>query len=266
MKKRAISLFLLLVMLISLVPAQAIAEEAVAGEPASAADVTTTDETSLTEDEPVPEGEVEIIPMPEEEYEEIVEEPESTEEPTVDENGENDASDDEGEISEEGVKTSEDGENADKDVEAEETEEDAEPDEDEDKLFPGMPEGYTLSAEQIAGKQALNAYGVVDTLCEAVAGVDYADGEVFFLADTLEYAQTVAAAYGAELTEYASGVATIKLNGATVLDAVTAAADMNNNMPVVEANYIYKIEPVIETDGGDVSPYGPLKKHKSHSP
>ena len=59
MKKRAISLFLLIVMLISLVPAQAIAEEAVAGESAVATDVeTTADETNLTVDEPVPDGEL----------------------------------------------------------------------------------------------------------------------------------------------------------------------------------------------------------------
>ena len=253
MKKRALSLFLLIVMLISLVPAQAFAAEAIAGDSAVFSDVAATaaEEINFSEDEPVPDEEVEIIPMPEEEYEEVIEEPEAA----VDENGENDSADGEGENSEKGEKTSVDGEDAEKDADVEETEEDAEPDEDEDKLFPGMPEGYTLSAEQIAGKQALNAYGVVDTLCEAVAGVDYADGEVFFLADTLEYAQTVAEAYGAELTEYASGVATIKLNGATVLDAVTAAADMNNNMPIVEANYIYKIEPVIKTDSGNVSTY-----------
>ena len=243
MKKRAISLLLLIVMLISLVPAQAFATDTVTEDPTVISDVAdaAAEETGLTEDEPVPEEEVEIIPLPEEEYEEIVEEPE----PTADEN---DAADGESE-------NSEDGEDAGKDAEAEETDEDAEPEENEDKLFPGMPEGYTLSAEQIAGKQALNAYGVVDTLCEAVAGVDYADGEVFFLADTLEYAQTVAEAYGAELTEYDSGVATLKLNGATVLDAVTAAADMSSNMPIVEAKYICKTDPVIETDGGDVSTY-----------
>ena len=244
---------LLIVMLISLAPAQAFAADTVAVDSTVISDVaeTAAEEMNFSEYEPVPEGEVEIIPMPEEEYEEVIEEPE----PTVDENGENDSADGEGETSEQAEKTSVNGEDAEKDADVEETEEDAEPDEDEDKLFPGMPEGYILSAEQIAGKQALNAYGVVDTLCEAVAGVDYADGEVFFLADTLEYAQTVAAAYGAELTEYASGVATIKLNGATVLDAVTAAADMNNNMPIVEANYTYKIEPVIETDSGNVSTY-----------
>ncbi len=257
MKKRVISLFLLIVMLISLVPAQAFAMDAVADDPTVISDVAeaAAEDTSLAEDEPVPEGEVEIIPMPEEEYEEVIEEPEATEEPTTDENGEKDSANGEGENSEEGEKTSEDGEEIEKDAEADETEEDAEPEEVDDKLFPGMPEGYTLSAEQIAGKQAMNAYGVVDTLYEAVAGVDYVDGEVFFLADTLEYAQTVAAAYGAELTEYSSGVATLKLNGATVLDAVIAAADMSNNMPIVEANYIYKEEPVIETDGGDVSTY-----------
>ncbi len=128
-------------------------------------------------------------------------------------------------------------------------------DEDEEKLFPGMPEGYLLSDEQIAMKQALNNNGVLDTLYNAVPGVDYADGEVFFLADTYEYALMVAEAYGAALSDYSCGVATIALNGATVLDAVTAAADMSNNMPVVEANYACDIIPVVGFANSSASAY-----------
>lgn len=224
MKKRAISLFLLIVMLISLVPAQAFAEN-IADESAVSSDIgeIAAEEAAQPEEETVPDEEVEIIPMPEEEYEEITEEAEDAESEAV-----------------YGESTSEDSE---------------ETAENEDGLFPGMPEGYELTVEQAAAKQALNEYGVLDMLYDDAAGVDYVDGEVFFLADTPEYAQTVAEAYGATLTEYRSGVATIALNGASVIDAVTAAADMSNNMPVVEPNYIYKTNSVIEAYSGDVSTY-----------
>lgn len=116
-----------------------------------------------------------------------------------------------------------------------------------------MPESYVLSVEEMDTKQRLNTYGVVDELEKAVPGVDYIDGEVFFLADTLEYAQMVADAYGAVLATYDSGVATLILNGVGVIDAVAAAADMNSNLPAVEANYIIDIDPVVEAESDEVS-------------
>ncbi len=137
----------------------------------------------------------------------------------------------------------------------EEIEEKSEEEEEKEKLFPGMPEGYVLSAEEMAAKQALDANGVVEALAEAVPGVDYVDGEVFFIAATPEYAQLVADAYGAVLAEYAGGVAVLTLNGASVLDAVTTAADMNNNMPAVEANYIYGIIPEPDVGLDDASTF-----------
>ena len=215
-----------------------------------AADVV--ENVEITAEETGPDEEVEIVPMPDAEYEDTpTDEPEPRQSadgaPASD--GENadetTGAEDEPQDSEE--KEPEESEETDKDEESEESEED------EEKLFPGMPEGYALSAKEMARKQALNDNDVLTTLSEAVPGVDYIDGEVFFLADTAEYAQMVADAYGAALSSCGNGVAVIALNGASVLDAVTAAADMSNNMPVVEANYICEIIPVIDAENGNLS-------------
>ena len=88
MKRRIISALLLIVMLISLVPAQAFAEETTADEPE-----TLPEAQQIPAEETIPDEEVEIIPMPDAEYEEIIEEPaeepaeepEPTDEPEEDE-------------------------------------------------------------------------------------------------------------------------------------------------------------------------------------
>ena len=70
MKRRIISVLLLIVMLISLVPAQAFAEDPTADEPE-----TLPEAQQIPAEETIPDEEVEIIPMPDAEYEEIIEEP-----------------------------------------------------------------------------------------------------------------------------------------------------------------------------------------------
>ena len=74
MKRRIISALLLIVMLISLVPAQAFAQETTADEPEILPEA-----QQIPAEETIPDEEVEIIPMPDAEYEEIIEE--SAEEP-----------------------------------------------------------------------------------------------------------------------------------------------------------------------------------------
>ncbi len=111
--------------------------------------------------------------------------------------------------------------------------------------FNGMPEGYTLTEDQLAAKQALIENDVVGTLAGLQEGVDYAAGEVFFLADSEEYARTVAEAYNAELTSYQYGVAILNLSSATVQEAVGVAANPEYDMPVVEPNYIQEVDPLI---------------------
>ena len=72
MKRKIISAILLIVMLISLVPAQAFAQETTADEPE-----TLPEAQQIPAEETIPDEEVEIIPMPDAEYEEIIEEPEN---------------------------------------------------------------------------------------------------------------------------------------------------------------------------------------------
>ncbi|MCR4762800.1 MAG: S8 family serine peptidase, partial [Lachnospiraceae bacterium] len=117
---------------------------------------------------------------------------------------------------------------------------------------PGMPEGFTLSKEAMEWKEDAAAHHVTDELKEAVAGRDYAENQVFFLADSEEYAQTVAAAYGAVLLKYDQGVATLDLtdSGLTVEEAVAIGADPANGMPLVEPNYrLYEPDPDTAGEG-----------------
>ena len=244
--RKFISLLLVFVLVLSLCPAGFAAEDVDGAEILEEAELT---EPDIIETEPAEPGETESeeLPPEPEEPEEVTEEP--TEEPTETEDG--------GEAGENESEEPEEEEESEEEKESEEIEEKSEEEEEEEKLFPGMPEGYVLPAEEIAAKQALDANGVVEALAEAVPGVDYVDGEVFFIADTPEYAQLVADAYGAVLAEYAGGVAVLTLNGVSVLDAVIAAADMNNNMPAVEANYICEMipEPDMGLDGASTYAY-----------
>ena len=71
----------------------------------------------------------------------------------------------------------------------------------------GMPEGYMLSERESEIKADMISHGVLATLKDAVAGVDYIEDRVYCIADTEEYAQQIADAYGIELVEYAYTVA-----------------------------------------------------------
>lgn len=110
--------------------------------------------------------------------------------------------------------------------------------------LPGMPEGFVLSEAQYAEKCSLQAHGVRQALEELTEGVDYAAQTVFFAADSLEYAQTVAAAYDAELTDWAYGIATIRLNSISVLEALRLAEDPDVPLPAVNADVYVTVEPI----------------------
>lgn len=109
----------------------------------------------------------------------------------------------------------------------------------EEPLFPGLPENYILSDEQLEKKKILAAYA------EDIASLDtksktpaYVENELVYLTDSEEDAQAVAEAFGAELASYALGVAVIRLpETRTVSQAVLAAADENYVLPAVWPNY-----------------------------
>lgn len=99
--------------------------------------------------------------------------------------------------------------------------------------FPGME----LSAEMVAQKAEVAA--VVAELENAVPGEDYVDNILIFTAESGEKAKEIAAAYNQENVFWQDGIAMIHVPYAT-LDVLKVAADMNNNLPAVYPNLIYK--------------------------
>lgn len=110
-------------------------------------------------------------------------------------------------------------------------------------LFPGLPKGYTLSAEQLEQKAILSQHVGEIAEAEIVNETDvYVTGEVLYLTDSEEEAQLVADAYGAELESYSFGVAVIGLpENRTVIQATLAAADADTLLPAVWPNYYKKL-------------------------
>lgn len=123
--------------------------------------------------------------------------------------------------------------------------------------FPGMPEGFTLSADQKADKEYLAKNQVAAALAKLKEGKDYLAGQILFWADSAQEAKTIADAYGAELLSYAANVGTAKLAGATVAEAVAAAADLTNTLPAVDPVYIHETQPLPEAQAqvSSIAPY-----------
>ena len=134
----------------------------------------------------------------------------------------------------------------------EETEptEETEP-EDEPFVFPGLPADYVLTEEELAAKEDMTVNEVVKSVSELTAGYDYAADQILISTDSEAYAQMVAAAFGGTLISCEYGIAVIALQEATVLEAITAAADMNQHLPAVSPNYISRLEPIVHEDGSD---------------
>lgn len=119
--------------------------------------------------------------------------------------------------------------------------------------FPGMPVDFTLNGKQIAEKQALIDHNTVKELSGLVAGQHFVKKELLVNASSKGFAETVAAAYNAELVTYNGHFAVLRLKSATVPEAVAVAADLSNNMPAVSPNYIRTIEPIgsVSLSGAD---------------
>lgn len=110
--------------------------------------------------------------------------------------------------------------------------------------FLGMPQEYTLSADQVESKAFLVDNDCLTTLGDLEEGVDYVENSIMFWAETEEEAQAIAAAYNAELTSYGCMVGVATLQGATVAQALEVAMTPDNGMPAVDPIYISVIEPL----------------------
>lgn len=109
-------------------------------------------------------------------------------------------------------------------------------DQEEKELFPGLPEQYQLSAQEMSEKRQLGE--TLKALEELEEGDDYVPGQVLFLCDSEEIAGLYAEAYGAELISFSQGVAVLALPGQVkVYQAVQAASDTRIKLPAVEPNY-----------------------------
>lgn len=139
--------------------------------------------------------------------------------------------------------------------EKKDNEDDKDKDDEKREGFPGLPEDYVLTEDMIAARGEMAAHGVADTLAGLTPGIDYVDGELWFLCEDEEYARLVAEAYGATLSSFEYGVATLELDGATVLDAVRAAEDPEQKLPAVSPNYIVNLEPEAELSIQDAATY-----------
>jgi len=125
----------------------------------------------------------------------------------------------------------------------------------EDDVFPGMPSGYRISANERGKKAKLASDGVLDSFKETTADEDYVDGEVVILAGSREEAEMIAEAYGGELESFSYGVAVASLpEDASTFDAIEAAADPTSNLPAVYPNFLYSLpDQIVEkpiTSGG----------------
>lgn len=106
-------------------------------------------------------------------------------------------------------------------------------------LFPGLPESYILSEEQLDSKKILSEHAGDFSLYIEEDNPDlYVESELVFLADSEEEAQMTADAFGSELVSFEWGVAVIRLSeDRTVAQACIAAADSTTLLPAVWPNY-----------------------------
>ncbi|MBQ3587168.1 MAG: S8 family serine peptidase, partial [Oscillospiraceae bacterium] len=113
----------------------------------------------------------------------------------------------------------------------------------EKSVFPGMPEGYKLTATQAKFKAELQTAETKAAYSDLKTG-DYVPGRVMFMADSEEEALLVAEGYGAELISYAYGVAVIRLPEEATVQMALETAWADNNLPAVYPDLIYKSGPV----------------------
>lgn len=112
----------------------------------------------------------------------------------------------------------------------------------------GMPEGFKLTKKDLSLKSKMVKNNVPAVIASLTEGKDYVANQVYFLADSQEYAETVAAAFNAKLVRFVFGVGVLELSDLSVAEAVALAADPNNALPPVNANLLRTVDPdVVDT-------------------
>ena len=118
--------------------------------------------------------------------------------------------------------------------------------------LPGLPEDYALSEEELADKADMISHQVAQQTASLTEGTQYESGILLVWADTEETAQAYAQAFSAELLSWQDGLATLKLNGVSVVEALTAAQE-SDRLPAAYPNHIAVLPP---DEGEETEDYG----------
>lgn len=108
--------------------------------------------------------------------------------------------------------------------------------------LPGLPEDYVLSEEELADKADMISHQVAQQTASLTEGTQYESGILLVWADTEETAQAYAQAFSAELVCRQDGLATLRLNGVSVVEALTAAQE-SHRLPAAYPNHIAVLPP-----------------------
>ena len=108
--------------------------------------------------------------------------------------------------------------------------------------LPGLPEDYVLSEEELADKADMISHQVAQQTASLTEGTQYEKDILLVWADTEETAQAYAQAFSAELVCRQDGLATLRLNGVSVVEALTAAQE-SDRLPAAYPNHIAALPP-----------------------
>ena len=108
--------------------------------------------------------------------------------------------------------------------------------------LPGLPEDYVLSEEELADKADMISHQVAQQTASLTEGTQYEKDILLVWADTEETAQAYAQAFSAELVCRQDGLATLRLNGVSVVEALTAAQE-SDRLPAAYPNHIALLPP-----------------------
>lgn len=106
----------------------------------------------------------------------------------------------------------------------------------------GLPEDYVLSEEALADKADMISHQVAQQTAALTEGEQYEKNTILVWAETEEIAQVYAEAFSAELLSWQDGLAALKLNGVSVVEALTAAQE-SDRLPAAYPNHMAVLPP-----------------------
>lgn len=106
----------------------------------------------------------------------------------------------------------------------------------------GLPEDYVLSEEELADKADMISHQVAQQTAALTEGEQYEKDTILVWAETEEIAQVYAEAFSAELLSWQDGLATLRLNGVSVVEALTAAQE-SDRLPAAYPNHMAVLPP-----------------------